>query len=645
MSVVANVAINIDASGAVRQLKGVEDAVGRVSKSATELPNRISSGLQGVGQQIQNLGSKFGNLSGAIASLGAGAALKSFVSAGVEAERTGKKIDALAKSYGEVAGVNKIAGDAAKQFGMGQTAAANAVADLYGRLRPMGISLKDIGSTFNGVGKAAALMNLSTADTEGVMLQLSQAMGSGRLQGDELRSVMERLPAVGQAIAKTMGVSVGEIKELGAAGALTTDVILKAMAELNKIQPPPPDAVKLYQKATEDLATAVGTKLMPVFTPLLQGLTSLITGFSQLPQPLQNVIIAVGAFTGALVLIAAPLGFALQGIGALVSAAGALAGIQLGATIAGWAGAIGPAIASLGTLGQVLISVFSGPVGWVALAVAAGVAIYTFRDQIGQAFRAIGGYLSQAAQGFKLVFIDPVVNGLKSIITAMTPIMQQFTQAIQGAFKAAWDFVKSTFIDPVSTGIKTLYDGIVKTFAGLKDALARPFQAAFQTIKGIVNQVLNAVGGAIRSVVNAINSVIRGANGALARLKLPQIPMLPAPSIPQFAKGGVVTGPTLAMVGEGGEPEYIVPQSKADGFAANWMAGRRGSSAIPAMANGGVAMPASAQVSIQTGPVTQMNGTQYVTTQDMSRAVQAGVQQTLSLLRNDTNTRRAMGIA
>jgi hypothetical protein len=38
------------------------------------------------------------------------------------------------------------------------------------------------------------------------------------------------------------------------------------------------------------------------------------------------------------------------------------------------------------------------------------------------------------------------------------------------------------------------------------------------------------------------------------------------------------------MVGEGGEPEYIVPQSKAAGFAANWMAGRRGAAAIPRFA-------------------------------------------------------------
>jgi hypothetical protein len=40
----------------------------------------------------------------------------------------------------------------------------------------------------------------------------------------------------------------------------------------------------------------------------------------------------------------------------------------------------------------------------------------------------------------------------------------------------------------------------------------------------------------------------------------------------------------------------------------------------------------------------QMNGQNYVTTQDLSRAVQSGVQQTLNMMRNDRGTRRAVGL-
>jgi TP901 family phage tail tape measure protein len=112
-----------------------------------------------------------------------------------------------------------------------------------------------------------------------------------------------------------------------------------------------------------------------------------------------------------------------------------------------------------------------------------------------------------------------------------------------------------------------------------------------------------------------------------------------------FAKGGMVTGPTLGLIGEGGEPEYIIPQSKAAGFAANYLSGQRGAGAIPAFADGGYVGPSSASVSIQTGPVTQMDGTNYVTTKDLGRAVQAGVNQTLDLIRRDGNTRAALGLS
>jgi len=385
------------------------------------------------------------------------------------------------------------------------------------------------------------------------------------------------------------------------------------------------DALNAIARSVSGPFNEAVTALLPFITQLAEGIAGFAQWFSSLPGPVQTVVASIGALTAALVVfgpaiasivtIFTTLGPLLAGIGA------AMAGIP--ALIAGWAGAIGPLLAGLGSLGQILIGVFSGPVGWVALAVAAGAAIYAFRDQIGQAFQAIGGILQQAAAGFKTIFIDPVVAGFQAVV----------------------QFVTTSFVQPIQAAITGLVQIIANSFKAVTQAITAPFQAAFTAVRGIVNQILNAISSSISSVINAINGIIRGANSALARLRLPQIPQLPMPQIPRFAEGGVVSGPTLAMVGEGGEPEYIVPQSKASGFAANWMAGQRGAAAIPRFAEGGVVVPGNAQVSIQTGPVTQMNGANYVTTQDLSRAVQAGVQQTLNMMRNDRGTRRAVGLA
>ena len=349
------------------------------------------------------------------------------------------------------------------------------------------------------------------------------------------------------------------------------------------------------------------TALLPLITQLAQGLAVAITEFTKLPEPVQGVILVVGGLAAAFIALA-------PAISAIVAIGPALAGIS--AALAG----IGPTLAGIGTVAAV---VFTGPVGIAALVVAAGVAIYAFRDQIGDAFGAIGEYFKQLPAGFKSFFIDPLVEGFKLLI----------------------GLINTTFVQPVQQAFTGLIESIKTTFSSVVDFITSPFKAAFETVRGIINQILNGIGNAIESVVSAINGVIRGANQALARARLPQIPLLPAPNIPQFAEGGVVSGPTLAMVGEGGEPEYIVPQSKAGKFANNWLSGVRGAAAIPRFAEGGVVVPGNAQVSIQTGPVTQMDGTNFVTTQDLSRAVQSGVNQTLSLLRNDMNTRRTVGIA
>ena len=341
---------------------------------------------------------------------------------------------------------------------------------------------------------------------------------------------------------------------------------------------------------------------------------------------MQAAVLVVAGLAAAFIALA-------PAIAAIITIGPALAGLA-----AGFA-ALGPIVAGLGT---VLAVVFTGPVGIAALVIAAGIAIYAFRDQIGAAFTAIGEYFKQLPAGFKSFFIDPLVEGFKIL---MEMVNTTFIQPLKDAFAATLEFVDVNFVQPVIAAFTGLIESIKTIFSSVVNIITSPFKAAFEMVRGIVNQILNSIGSAIRSLVNAVNGIIGSVNQGLAAAKLPQIPLISAPNIPSFAEGGVVSGPTLAMVGEGGEPEYIVPQSKATKFANNWLSGVRGAAAIPKFAEGGVVVPGNAQVSIQTGPVTQMDGTNYVTTQDLSSAVAAGVSQTLNLLRNDMNTRRTVGLA
>lgn len=79
------------------------------------------------------------------------------------------------------------------------------------------------------INKAFVVSGAGAQEMQGAMRQLSQAMASGRLQGDELVSIMENAPMVYDAIAKYMGLSKGKLKELSREGAITADIIKAAV--------------------------------------------------------------------------------------------------------------------------------------------------------------------------------------------------------------------------------------------------------------------------------------------------------------------------------------------------------------------------------------------------------------------------------
>lgn len=81
----------------------------------------------------------------------------------------------------------------------------------------------------NLLNKAFTVSGAGEQEKSSAMYQLTQAMSSGKLQGDEFRSIMENAPMLADAIAKYMGKSKGELKELAAEGAITSDIIKAAL--------------------------------------------------------------------------------------------------------------------------------------------------------------------------------------------------------------------------------------------------------------------------------------------------------------------------------------------------------------------------------------------------------------------------------
>jgi tape measure domain-containing protein len=570
------------------KLRGLEKSAATAGAAGEKAGTRIGTAFTNLKTKLGGVVSGFQSLGGVLSSLGVGAAIQQFAAAGLQAERTGKTIQALAGQYGEVSAVQQIAGRAAKEFSLGQSTAAKGVADLYGRLRPTGVALKDIETVFFGVNKAAATMNLTAADTEGVFLQLSQALGSGRLQGDELRSIMERMPAVGQAVAKVMGVSAAQVKQLGEEGKITTAVMIEAAKELGNLKPPPPDAYKQFNAAIEDLKTGIGKDILPAITPLVQALSGLVRSFGALPEPVRQVIAILGLALGAFVVIAPAIGTVMS----IVSAAGPVFAALSGA-VSAVVGVLAGSGGLAGVLG-VIAGVLTGPAGWVALLVAAGAALWAFRDQIAD-------FVGQAGQLF------------------------------QGFGELAYQYL----VKPYTDAFKMVWDAAIKFGANVADAIKTPVAAVMGVVRSTVNGVIGYVEQSINAAISAMNALIGLANEALRALKLPQLPLAAPVKLPRFADGGYVTKPTEALIGEGGEPEYVIPQSKMEAAMANYSAGRRGNAVIPGSANVNVSY---------SGSIVSMGGSDYISKGDVPGLLSSAVNQTLKTLQRSPDARRFAGV-
>lgn len=83
------------------------------------------------------------------------------------------------------------------------------------------------------VQKSFKVGGASQSEQSAAMLQLSQAMAAGKLQGDEFRSIMENAPMIAQAISNYTGKSKGELKEMSSEGEITADIIKNAMFSMS----------------------------------------------------------------------------------------------------------------------------------------------------------------------------------------------------------------------------------------------------------------------------------------------------------------------------------------------------------------------------------------------------------------------------
>jgi TP901 family phage tail tape measure protein len=252
------------------------------------------------------------------------------------------------------------------------------------------------------------------------------------------------------------------------------------------------------------------------------------------------------------------------------------------------------------------LAVAFGPYIAIAAAVAgAGYLIYKNWDKITEVFQDLWKAFSEKWPAAAKIIEDIYNSQIRPAVEGITEIFSGLKTIIEGAFDLD--------LNKILAGFNSIASGILNIFSSMSIAnmLKAPINAAIELINLAVEKINGATG------------FLRGNSFAkTVGLDMPEIP-----KIPMLADGGIISSPTLAVVGEGGESEVVLPISKLR----EMLGGRTQSSTVqplgelpnlaPPQASGGFGLPS---LSVNFAPVINVTSSGADTGSQVSSALRQG---------------------
>lgn len=364
--------------------------------------------------------------------------------------------------------------------------------DAVKNFKKFGVNIEQVlkNAKAKGINPMEAALNELQRVTGGDAFKLSQIFGD-----KEAKLALMSLMKYRQEYEKLKADAGGS----AAAGTVEQDY-LKSINTLN-------GNLNTFKATTERLGIALGNALLPAISTIAKAITPMVEGFAALAEKapvLTNTIVGVGAAFTALVAAAPFIASFIEILGALKMA---LATTSLGATIAGWAGAIGPAMAAIGTA-------ITGPVGIAVLAVvglglafkAAYDKVGWFRDGvnsamagIGQAFGALRGMISQVAQALWTGGLGQMVQGIQTVLQGVANVVRGAWQVIVGIFTGNSQLAVQG-VNTAFAGLRGIFSGLATYASGAFNLIQTAGSMAWNHIKTTAISVFQGIVAFIRSV-------------------------------------------------------------------------------------------------------------------------------------------------
>lgn len=137
-------------------------------------------------------------------------------------------------------------------------------------------------------------------------------------------------------------------------------------------------------------------------------------------------------------------------------------------------------------------------------------------------------------------FLGAVSDVVTRVLAVLRGLITFITGVFQGNWSKAWN------------GIVTVFKNV---FGLIKDILKGIVNVCIDLLNGLVSAVWNAV----RGIINGVGTIVQQIGELLGRKNWGWKLTAQPPRIPHLKTGGVVTGPTYALIGEGGKDEAVIP--------------------------------------------------------------------------------------
>ncbi|WP_052506142.1 phage tail tape measure protein [Pseudomonas sp. MRSN 12121] len=250
MAQTSRLVLEIDSRDAEKKAADTKKALGELEDQGLLINPALSKASRSIQQLGDNAQATAPQIRGMERQFRSLAAMASGLVAPLAAAFSITKISQAAAEYTNITNRLRLVTEGSQQLSKAQNdvfqvaqnsrQALESTAQVYQRIaqngKQLGLSLDRVASITETVAKSVALSGASAQAADAALVQFGQALASGTLRGDELNSIMEQTPALAQAIARGLGVTIGQLRTMGAEGKLTSESVVRALeSQKNKV--------------------------------------------------------------------------------------------------------------------------------------------------------------------------------------------------------------------------------------------------------------------------------------------------------------------------------------------------------------------------------------------------------------------------